>query len=68
MCISTHNMPLSLFVSYVSEFCRDAVLVGIQPKRMDVGVTLSSAVRSSGEDIANLIIEGRLNEITMLET
>jgi len=68
MCISTHNMPLSLFVSYVGEFCRDVVLVGIQPERMDFGATLSSVVRSSGEDAANLIIEGRLNKIRMLET
>jgi len=68
MCISTHNMPLSLFVSYVSEFCRDVVLVGIQSERMDVGATLSRVVRKSGKDVANLIIEGRLNEIRMLET
>jgi hydrogenase 3 maturation protease len=68
MCISTHNMPLSVFVSYVSEFCRDVVLVGIQPERMDFGATLSSVVRRSGDDVANLIIEERLNEIGMVET
>jgi len=68
MCVSTHNMPLSLFVSYVSEFCRDVVLIGIQPERMDVGATLSSAVRSGGEDAANIIIEERLNEIRILKT
>jgi len=68
MCISTHNMPLSLFVSYVGEFCRDVVLVGIQPERMDFGATLSSVVRRSGEDVANIIIEERLNEIGVLET
>jgi len=68
MCISTHNMPLSVFVSYVSEFCLEVVLVGIQPGRMDLGTTLSSVVRRSGDDVANLIIEGRLNKIRMLET
>ncbi len=68
MCVSTHNMPLSLFVSYVREFCRDVVLIGIQPERMDLGTTLSSAVRSGGEDVANIIIEERLNEIRILET
>ncbi|MCK4387506.1 MAG: hydrogenase maturation peptidase HycI [Dehalococcoidia bacterium] len=68
MCVSTHNMPLSLFVSYVSEFCRGIVLIGIQPERMDVGATLSSAVRSGGEDVANLIMEERLNEIEIIET
>jgi hydrogenase 3 maturation protease len=68
MCVSTHNMPLSLFVSYVREFCRDVVLIGIQPERMDAGTTLSSAVRSGGEDVANIIIEERLNEIEILKT
>lgn len=67
MCVSTHNVPLSLFVSYLSEFCQDVVLIGIQPARMDIGATLSSAVRSGGEDVANLIMEGRLSEIRMLE-
>ena len=68
MCVSTHNMPLSLFVSYVREFCRDVVLIGIQPETMDLGATLSSAVRTGGEDVANIIIEGRLNEIDILRT
>lgn len=68
MCISTHNMPLSLFASYVSDFCQDIVLIGIQPASMDFGAALSSVVRRSGDDVANLIIEERLNEIRMLET
>lgn len=68
MCISTHNMPLSLFASYVSDFCQDIVLIGIQPESMDFGATLSSAVRSGGEDVANIIIEERLNEIRILKT
>jgi hydrogenase 3 maturation protease len=68
MCVSTHNMPLSLFASYVGEFCRDVVLIGIQPERTDLGTTLSSAVRSGGEDVASIIMDERLNEIEILET
>lgn len=68
MCISTHNMPLSLFASYVSDFCRGIVLIGIQPASMDFGAALSSVVRRSGDDVANLIIEERLNEIRILKT
>jgi len=68
MCLSTHDMPLSLFASYVSGLCGEMVLVGIQPQRIDVGATLSSAVRRGGDDVANIIIEDRLNEIMMLET
>ena len=67
MCISTHNMPLSLFKSYVDQFCQDIVLVGVQPKRMDFDVTLSSAVRGGGDQIVKLIIEKRLSEIEVLK-
>ncbi len=67
MCISTHNMPLSLFTSYVGQFCQDIVLVGIQPERMDFDVTLSSTVQRGGDQIVKLIIEDRLNEIEVLK-
>jgi len=67
MCVSTHNMPLSLFSSYVGQFCQDIVLVGIQPDRMDFNVTLSSAVQRGGDQIVRLIIEERLNEIEVLK-
>lgn len=67
MQVSTHSMPLSFLMSYVSELCKDIVLVGIQPGKMDFGTELSSTVRRSGDRVANLIIEKRLNEIMMLE-
>ena len=68
MCVSTHNMPLSLFVSYVKEFCPDVVLVGIQPERMQLGAAMCREVREGADEVARLIGEGRLNEIQLLET
>ncbi|GAH92492.1 unnamed protein product, partial [marine sediment metagenome] len=50
-----------------SDLCKDIVLVGIQPEKMDFGTELSSVVRRSGDCVANLIIEKRLNEIMRLE-
>ncbi len=67
MHVSTHSMSLSFLISYVSDFCKDIVLVGIQPERMELGTDLSSIVQKSGERVANLIIEERLSEIMMLE-
>jgi hydrogenase 3 maturation protease len=67
MHVSTHDVPLSVFVSYVGEFCRDVVLIGIQPQRMDFGTALSHAVRWGGDEVARLIIEQSLNEIRPLE-
>ncbi len=68
MHFSTHIMPLSVFISYVSEFCGEVVLIGIQPDKMEVGTVLSSKVQRSGDVVAKFIIEERLNEIKPLET
>jgi hydrogenase 3 maturation protease len=67
MHVSTHNIPLSVFVSYVRESCKAVVLIGIQPYRMEFGRALSRAVRKGGNEVARLIIEQRLNEIKPLE-
>ena len=67
MHVSTHSMALSFLILYVSDLCKDIVLVGIQPEKMDFGTELSSIIRGSGDRVANLIIEKRLNEIMRLE-
>jgi hydrogenase 3 maturation protease len=67
MCVSTHRMPLSLFVSYVKEFCPDVVLVGIQPERMELGAAMCREVVETADRLAALIAEGRLSEILLLE-
>ena len=67
MHLSTHSMALSFLILYVSDLCKDIVLVGIQPEKMDFGTELSSIIRGSGDRVAKLIIEKRLNEIMTLE-
>jgi len=67
MHFSTHNLPLSFFISYLGEFCGEVKLVGIQPDKMDVGMALSSVVQSSGDRVVNLIVKQRLNEVKLLE-
>ena len=67
MHISTHDIPLSIFISYVSEFCEDIMLIGIQPGKMDIGTALSGTVQRSGDRVANLLIEKQLNEIRPLK-
>jgi len=68
MHFSTHNIPLSIIISYVSESCGEVVLIGIQPDRMDIGTTLSSVVQKNGDYVVKLMIEGWLDEIKPLET
>ncbi len=63
MTMSTHNMPLSLFASYVSQFCREVLLLGIQPKRMDLNAKMSPELYRAGDEIALLIVKRRLGDI-----
>ncbi len=60
---STHSMPLSALISYAGELCGQIYVIGIQPAQTEVGDRLSEPVQESGERVADLILEGRLNEI-----
>jgi hydrogenase 3 maturation protease len=61
---STHHMPLSLFISYVNEFCGKVLLVGVQPERTEIGSAISKAVRKSAKKLTETILEGRVAEIS----
>ncbi len=63
---STHLMPLSMFVSYVKEFCGKVLLMGVQPEGADVGKHLSQVVRKSLKELVEVILEGRVVEIPLL--
>jgi hydrogenase 3 maturation protease len=64
---STHHMPLSLFISYVKEFCGKVLLVGVQPEWTETGEQISKTVRQSVKELAGAILEGRIVEIPLLE-
>jgi hydrogenase 3 maturation protease len=64
---STHNMPLSTFISYVEEFCGEILLVGVQPEQTEIGNGLSKSVRKSVKKLAETILKGRTAEIPLLE-
>jgi hydrogenase 3 maturation protease len=63
---STHHIPLSMFVSYVEEFCEKVLLVGVQPERTEMGRGISKEVRKSVKKLAEAILEGRIAEIPPL--
>jgi hydrogenase 3 maturation protease len=64
---STHNIPLSTFISYVEEFCGEILIVGVQPEQTGMGNGLSKAVRKSVKKLAVTILDGRTAEISLLE-
>jgi len=64
---STHHMPLSMFISYVKEFCGKVLLVGVQPEQTETSRCISKAVRKSVKKLAEAILKGRISEIPLLE-
>jgi hydrogenase 3 maturation protease len=64
---STHHMPLSMFISYVEEFCGKVLLIGVQPERTEVGRRLSKEVRRSVIELGEAIVHGRIAGIPLLE-
>lgn len=63
---STHNIPLSMFVSYVKEFCGRVLLIGVQPEQIETGRDISKAVRKSVKKLTEVILEGQIAEIPLL--
>jgi hydrogenase 3 maturation protease len=63
---STHHMPLSMFISYVKEFCGRILLIGVQPERTEMGKHLSKVVRKSLTELVEAILEERLTETPLL--
>jgi len=57
--LSTHSMPLSMFMSYVSDLASKVVLIGVQPRVMALGAPMSSEVAGAGDALARLIAQGR---------
>ena len=64
---STHHVPLSVFISYVNEFCGKVLLIGVQPERTEIGEEISKAVRKSAKKLTEAILKGRISEIPPLE-
>jgi len=65
--LSTHSIPLSLFITYIEGLASAVKLVGVQPVQMLLGQPLSDVVREAGEALVGLICEGRLDEVALVE-
>jgi hydrogenase 3 maturation protease len=64
--LSTHSMPLSLFMDYIADLCGDVVLVGIQPASMILGQGLSPEAKDAADGLARTIAEDRIAELPHL--
>ncbi len=64
--LSTHSMPLSMFMDYVGGLVGHVTLVGIQPESMRLGNELSDCVCAAAGALVEAIREGRLGEVLLL--
>ena len=54
--ISTHAMPLSFMIKYMKSFTdASMLLIGIQPKNMEMSNTISEEVKNSVEELTEII-------------
>jgi len=54
--ISTHAMPLSFMIKYLKSFTdASMLLIGIQPKNMEMSNTISEEVKNSVEELTEII-------------
>ena len=65
--LSTHSMPLSLFMDYVGGLVDRIMLIGVQPKSMALGYELSPEARKAGDDLVALLSEGRIDRLLFLD-
>lgn len=55
---STHRLPLKIMIQYLNEFLKSQILIiGIQPKTIEFGDTLSKEVKKSIKSLSDVIIE-----------
>jgi hydrogenase 3 maturation protease len=54
--ISTHSLPLNIFISYVkSDVGVEAMLLGIQPKRIEFFTEMTEEVKRTAEEVADTL-------------
>lgn len=64
--LSTHSMPLSMFMSYVADLAGSVTLVGVQPHIMHLGCEMCEAVRVAGEELVRMLRDGDMGQIPSL--
>ncbi len=63
--MSTHSMPLSIFMGFLEESAGRVVLVGIQadPENLEFGDELGEYMKESARKAVDMIFAGKLDEI-----
>lgn len=65
--MSTHRLPFSLLISYLSPVAERILFIGIEPASIKDGEGLSPAVRKGADSLLGLLGRGEIDRIPTLE-
>jgi hydrogenase 3 maturation protease len=64
MHLSTHGIPLSVFIEYMEKEVPSIIFIGVQPETMQG--TISKSVKKSGEELITLLQKKKITQIPLL--
>jgi len=65
MHISTHNIPISVLITYLESYTDNIVLIGIEPKKLSGKIT--ETIKKSADKLAKIIKNLELEKIETLQ-
>ncbi len=66
MHLTTHSIPLSFLISYLKNFTREIIFIGIQPKIIDYSTSISPEILRSSQEIIKILKDKKFNLIKKL--
>lgn len=64
--VSTHSMPLSFLINYLSNSAGKIIFIGVQPKTIKDSENISMELKKSVKEIIKILKEERFEEIKKL--
>ncbi len=64
---NAHSAPIKLFIDYLSDHIGEIIMIGIQPKNMNMFDPVSDEVEKSIKEIIDILSKEEFDKITKLE-
>lgn len=66
MHLTTHSISLAFLISYLKNFAREIVFIGIQPKLIDYSTSISPEILKNADKIVRILKDKKLNTVKKL--
>ena len=66
MHVSTHGIPLSVYIKYLQQYIQEIILIGIQPEYMKG--KLSETVEKAANKLIKLLLNKQISNVKTLDT